>query len=65
VLPRRVAMFLTYRLLRLPLTEIGRIFHRDRTTVHHACAAMRARLAQDAHFARTVRRIEERLTGTT
>jgi chromosomal replication initiator protein len=65
VLPRRVAMMLMHRLLQLSAVEIGRIFHRDRTTVHHACAAVAARLARDAQLARTIRQIEERLTGTT
>src|SRR5579884_585759 len=65
VLPRRVAMWLLHRLLGLPAPEIGRLFHRDRTTVHHACRGLPARLARDAELARTVRQIEERLVGTT
>ena len=34
---RQVAMYLAHTHLRLPLTEAGRVFHRDRTTVRHAC----------------------------
>jgi chromosomal replication initiator protein len=64
VLPRRVAMWLMHRLLALPAGEIGRLFRRDRTTVHHACQGLTAQLARDAQLARTVRRIEERLIGT-
>jgi chromosomal replication initiator protein len=65
VLPRRVAMWLMHRLLGLRAAEIGRLFQRDRTTVHHAYRGLPARLARDAQLARTVRRIEERLIGTT
>ncbi|HLK12097.1 MAG TPA: DnaA/Hda family protein [Candidatus Binatia bacterium] len=61
VVPRRVAMFLSHRLLRRPLAEIARAFHRDRTTVHHACAAVAAQLDSDPQLAGTIRRIEERL----
>jgi chromosomal replication initiation ATPase DnaA len=34
---RQVAMYLAHTHLRMPLTEAGRLFHRDRTTVRHAC----------------------------
>jgi chromosomal replication initiator protein len=36
-LPRQMAMYLMRRTTTLSLTEIGRIFHRDHTTVIHAC----------------------------
>ena len=40
---RQIAMYLAHVVLGLTLTEVGRIFHRDRTTVRHACALVEDR----------------------
>lgn len=37
---RHLAMYLMHVVLQIPLTNIGKIFGRDRTTVGHACARM-------------------------
>lgn len=37
---RQVAMYLAHVACRLSLTEVGRMFGRDRTTVAHACAVI-------------------------
>jgi chromosomal replication initiation ATPase DnaA len=37
---RHLSMYLMHVVLQIPLTEIGKIFGRDRTTVGHACARM-------------------------
>ncbi|MEZ5853455.1 MAG: helix-turn-helix domain-containing protein [Hyphomicrobiaceae bacterium] len=42
-LARQVSMYLAHVGCRLPLTEVGRIFDRDRTTVRHACAVIEDR----------------------
>jgi chromosomal replication initiation ATPase DnaA len=39
-LPRQVAMYLAHVAFRLSLTEVGRLFGRDRTTVAHACGVV-------------------------
>ena len=36
-LARQIAMYLCHTTFSLPLTEVGMHFHRDRTTVSHAC----------------------------
>lgn len=42
-LARQVAMYLAHVQFGLTLTEVGRIFSRDRTTVAHACALVEDR----------------------
>lgn len=42
-LARQVAMYLAHVGCRLTLTEVGRMFQRDRTTVAHACAVIEDR----------------------
>lgn len=37
---RQVAMYLCHTLLSLTMTDVGRAFGRDRTTVAHACASV-------------------------
>ncbi len=37
-LARQAAMYLAHTVCGLSLTEVGRLFERDRTTVSHACA---------------------------
>jgi chromosomal replication initiation ATPase DnaA len=40
---RQVAMYLAHVVCGLNLTEIGTLFHRDRTTVAHACSVVEDR----------------------
>ena len=40
---RQVAMYLAHVVCGLTLTEIGTLFHRDRTTVAHACSVVEDR----------------------
>lgn len=42
-LARQVGMYLAHILLELSLTEVGRLFARDRTTVAHACCVVEDR----------------------
>ncbi|MGL4397667.1 MAG: helix-turn-helix domain-containing protein [Hyphomicrobium sp.] len=42
-LARQVAMYLAHVACRLSLTDVGRMFARDRTTVAHACAVVEDR----------------------
>jgi len=42
-LARQTAMYLAHVVCGLSLTEVGRIFERDRTTVSHACALIEDR----------------------
>lgn len=48
-LARQTAMYLTHVVCGLSLTEVGRLFERDRTTVAHACALIEDR-RDDALF---------------
>ena len=50
---RQVAMYLTHVTCRRTLTDVGRIFARDRTTVAHACAVVED-LRDDARFDRVL-----------
>lgn len=47
-LARQTAMYLAHVVCGLSLTEVGRIFERDRTTVSHACALIEDR--RDDHL---------------
>jgi hypothetical protein len=57
---RQVAMYLAHVVCGLNLTEIGALFHRDRTTVAHACSVVEDRRddpdldAQIEHLERAV-----------
>ena len=55
-------MYLSHVLLELNLTQVGRYFGRDRTTVAHACALIedaRENAAIDAE----IQSLEDRITG--
>jgi chromosomal replication initiator protein len=57
---RQLAMYLSRKLTRLPLTEIAHRFGRhDHTTVLHACTVIEARRGADPAFSATVDRLEE------
>lgn len=47
-LARQVAMYLTHVGVGLSLTDVGRLFARDRTTVAHACAVVEDRRDEPA-----------------
>ncbi len=54
---RQVAMYVAHVWLMLPLTEVGRRFDRDRTTVAHACRVVEDR-RDDPRVDRVVTAIE-------
>lgn len=56
-LGRQVAMYLSHVVCRLTLTDVGRIFARDRTTVAHACGVVED-LRDDASFDRVLDLLE-------
>lgn len=56
-LARQVAMYLSHVGFGLSLTEVGRLFERDRTTVAHACTVVEDR-RDDATFDRTLELLE-------
>lgn len=56
-LARQCAMYLAHVVLGASYTEIGRRFHRDRTTVAYACRVVEER-REDANFDRLLTSIE-------
>lgn len=60
-LARQAAMYLAHVCCGLSKTEAGRLFHRDRTTVHHACLVIEQRRDNDSfdlaldHLERVIR----------
>ena len=56
-LARQVAMYLAHVGCGLSLTETGRLFDRDRTTVAHACGVIEDR-RDDPHFDRVLDLLE-------
>ncbi len=54
---RQVAMYLAHVACGLTLTEVGRIFSRDRTTVAHACGLVED-LRDDTAFDRSMELLE-------
>ncbi|MCU0955287.1 MAG: chromosomal replication initiator DnaA [Hyphomicrobium sp.] len=56
-LARQVAMYLCHVGLRLSLTDVGRTFGRDRTTVSHACGVVED-LRDDPRFDRVLDMLE-------
>lgn len=56
-LARQVAMYLSHVTCRLTLTDVGRLFARDRTTVGHACGVVED-LRDDATFDRVLDLLE-------
>lgn len=59
---RQLAMYLCHTLLSLSMTEVGRYFGRDRTTVAHACALVED-LRDDGDADARIARIEEAVMG--
>ena len=58
-LPRQIAMFLMRRQTTLSLSEIGRFFDRDHTTVIHACSKIERLTAEDRMMKDAVERLAE------
>lgn len=54
---RQVAMYLAHVGCGLTLTEVGRVFARDRTTVAHACGLVEDR-REEPHFDRALELLE-------
>lgn len=61
--PRMLAMYLARDLTKQSLPEIGRRFHRDHSTVHHAIAVVRQRISDDDHTARDLTAIRLELAA--
>jgi Bacterial dnaA protein helix-turn-helix len=61
-LARQIAMYLAHVVGGLSLSEVGRLFGRDRTTVAHACAVVEDR-RDDARFDRCLIFLEVALTA--
>lgn len=59
---RQLAMLLTRIHTRHSLEEIGKFFHRDHTTVIHACKAAERRLVDDGRTAKDAEAIAHRFT---
>lgn len=55
---RQIAMYVTHVTLRLTMTDVGRGFGRDRTTVMHACHLIED-MRDDEEFDRIVQRFEK------
>ena len=58
-LPRQIAMYLMRRQTTLSLSEIGRFFDRDHTTVIHACGKIERLLAEDRTMRERIERLAE------
>lgn len=56
-LARQVAMYLAHVACEMSLTDVGRMFSRDRTTVAHACAVIEDR-RDDPMFDRAIELLE-------
>jgi chromosomal replication initiation ATPase DnaA len=61
-LARQVAMYLAHVSLGITLTEVGLLFHRDRTTVAHACGVIEDR-RDDPVFDRALELLEWAVTA--
>jgi chromosomal replication initiator protein len=62
-LPRQMAMYLMRRQTTLSLSEIGRFFDRDHTTVIHACEKIERLRGADRTMRDTVERLAESIQG--
>ena len=63
VVPRQVAMYLCRNLTQKPVTDIGRAFGRDHSTVLHGCERVKDMLEVEPDIKRGVQEIQERLKG--
>lgn len=63
LLPRQVAMYLTRKLTKLSLPQIGAFFAgRDHTTVLHACRKVEAELTENEMLVAIVRQVKQELS---
>jgi chromosomal replication initiator protein len=60
--PRQVAMYLSYEMTPLSTGAIARLFHRDHSTVIHACRTIEQIMQHDPAFAAVVERLRYRIT---
>ena len=61
---RQLAMFLCRRITGAPFESIGAHFHRDHSTVMHACRILEQRARRDAAFRLFIEKLEGRITQT-
>jgi chromosomal replication initiator protein len=61
---RQLAMFLSRKITTAPFEFIGDHFHRDHTTVVHACRLIERRMQRDAAFRIFIEKLEGRITQT-
>jgi hypothetical protein len=59
--PRQIAMYLSFRLLGRSLSEIGRIFRRDHTTVLHSIKQTKRRVLGDSAYCLAIGQMEQEL----
>lgn len=59
---RQMAMYLCHVLLEISMTDVGRYFGRDRTTVAHACAVVED-LRDDPAIEREIASLEQAIFG--
>jgi hypothetical protein len=59
--PRQLALYLSFRLLGRPLTEIGRQFRRDHTTAIHSIKRTKQRVLGDSAYCLAVGQMEQEL----
>jgi hypothetical protein len=59
--PRQVAMYLSFRLLSRSLSEIGRMFRRDHTTVLHSVKMIKQRVLGDSAYCLAIGQMEQEL----
>ena len=57
--PRQIAMYFARQLTNASLTEVGRAFDKDHTTVLHAVTKVETLIRQDAKFKKTVDTLAE------
>jgi chromosomal replication initiator protein len=57
--PRQVAMYFARQLTHASLTEVGRAFDKDHTTVLHAVTKIEAMIREDAKFKKTIDTLAE------
>ena len=60
--PRQIAMYLARQLTHASLTEVGRAFGKDHTTVLHAVTKVEALVREDAKFKKTIDTLAESMT---
>ena len=61
--PRQVAMYLARQLTHATLTEVGRAFDKDHTTVLHAVAKIQTLMREDPKLRKTVDTLSEGVTA--